>query len=324
MTNNNDNKSMTTLFGKFITEQFKFIVPATPEELEAFIEEHFNSDYNLHIQNELADKGQYSKEEMEYINKVIDEAVEDFGYDLVKGKSFNERMELFIYLEAKRIGNDLIELCHKQRENQVEPVAPTDEEKRNFIVDKILNKYRGRDAVFRDLFAIPIAKHSPATFYVSGEGFENHEVQDDMDALFGINDNQHKTMAGVIVKEAIDKHQARFGKSQHDNYLFLEVEREEVFRQIGIRDKTIAELTRKSDCDAKMIAELKKQLKDYKDNGYDEEELQEQLKEKEEEVLDGLYCGGEWSYKWQEIVDEGRCDVLREIKEWATDKILDC
>ena len=324
MTNNNDNKSMTTLFGKFITEQFKFIVPATPEELEAFIEEHFNSDYNLHIQNELADKGQYSKEEMEYINKVIDEAVDELGYDLVKGKSFNERMELFIYLEAKRIGNDLIELCHTQSEVWIMPTKATDEEKRNFIVDKIVNKYRGCDAVFRDLFAIPIAKHSPATFYVSGEGFENHEVQDDMDALFGINDNQHKTRAGVIVKEAIDKHQARFGKSQHDNYLFLEVEREEVFRQIGVRDKTIAELTRTSDCDAKMIAELKKQLKDYKDNGYDEEELQEQLQAKEEEVLDGVCCGGEWSDKWQEIVDEGRCDVLREIKEWATDKILDC
>jgi len=89
MTNNNDNKSMTTLFGNFITEQFKFIVPATPEELEAFIEEHFNSENNLHIQNELEGKGEYSKEEMEYINKVIDEAVDEFGYDLVKGKSFS-------------------------------------------------------------------------------------------------------------------------------------------------------------------------------------------------------------------------------------------
>ena len=324
MTNNNDNKSMTTLFGNFITEQFKFIVPATPEELEAFIEEHFNSENNLHIQNELEGKAEYSKEEMEYINKVIDEAVDELGYDLVKGGRKMSLMELFIYLEAKRIGKDLIELCHTQRELWMMPTKATDEEKRNFIVDKILNKYRGRDAVFRDLFAIPIAKHSPATFYVSGEGFENHEVQDDMDALFGINDNQHKTRAGVIVKEAIDKHQARFGKSQHDNYLFLEVEREEVFRQIGLRDKTIAELTRTSDCDAKMIAELKKQLKDYKDNGYDEEELQEQLEAKEEEVLDGVCCGGEWSDKWQEIVDEGRCDVLREMKEWATDKILDC
>ena len=95
MTSNNDNKSMTTLFGNFITEQFKFIVPATPEELEAFIEEHFNSENNLHIQNELEGKGEYSKEEMEYINKVIDEAVDEFGYDLVKGKSFNQRMELF-------------------------------------------------------------------------------------------------------------------------------------------------------------------------------------------------------------------------------------
>jgi len=298
--NNNDNKSQMPLFSQFITDQFKLIVPVTPDELEAFIEEHFNN-YNDDIRTMIKNKEQYSKEETEYFNNVIDEAVDEFGYDLIKGKNFVERMELFVYLEAKEQGRKLIAI-HEHNILMPEPPDATEEEIRNHIIKLIVDKHRGHEAVFRDLFAIPAAKHSPATFYVSGEGFENGEVSDDMDALFGITDTKHKDTATLIVKEAIEKHHARFGKSQHDNYLFLEVEREELLRQLRSRDK--------------QIAFLHKKLKDYEDNSYNEEQMEEKLEEKEKQVLDGLYCGGEFDETFREIINEGRGEVYYEMGLW--------
>ena len=307
--NKNDNKSQMPLFSKFITEQFHKVVPCDEDELEAFIEEHFNN-YNDDIRTMINAKEQYSKEETEHFNNVIDEAVDDFGYELIKGKNFVERMELFIYLEAKEQGRKLIAI-HEHNRLELGSAfshAPpaTEEEINNYIIKLIVDKHRGCDAVFRDLFAIPAAKHSPATFYVSGEGFENDEVSDDMDALFGITETTHKDRATAIVKEAIAKHHARFGKSQHDNYLFLEVEREEMFRQLAIRDKE--------------IADLKKKLKDYEDNSYNEEQMDEKLEEKEEEVLEGLYCGGEFDEKYCEIINEGRGEVYYEMGLWLKHK----
>ena len=289
--NKNENKTQMPLFAQFITEQFKLIVPATPDQLEEFIEYHFNN-YNGDIRNIINAKEQYSKKETLRFNDVIDEAVDEFGYDLVKGKNFVERMELFIYLEAKEQGRKLIAI------HELKQSGATAEEIRNHIIKLIVDKHRGCDAVFRDLFAIPAAKHSPATFYVSGEGFENGEVSDDMDALFGITDTTHKETASLIVKLAIAEHHARFGKSQHDNYQFLEVEREEMFRQLAIRDKE--------------IADLKKKL----DDCYNEEQMEEKLEEKEMLVLEELYCGGEFDEKYCEIIYEGKSEVFRDMGNW--------
>ena len=293
--NKNDNKSQMPLFSQFITEQFHKVVPCDEDELEAFIEEHFNN-YNDDIRTMINAKEQYSKEETQHFNNVIDEAVDEFGYDLIKGKDFTERMELFVYLEAKEQGRKLIAI------KELKQSGATAEEIRNHIIKLIVDKHRGCDAVFRDLFAIPAAKHSPATFYVSGEGFENGEVSDDMDALFGITDTDHKETATCIVKLAIAEHHARFGKSQHDNYLFLEVEREEMFRQLANRDK--------------QIAFLHKKLKDYQDNSYNEEQMDEKLEEKEQQVLEGLYCGGEFDEKYCELIDEGKSEVYDNLGNW--------
>ena len=336
--NKNDNKSQMPLFSKFITEQFHKVVPCDEDELEAFIEEHFNN-YNDDIRTMINAKEQYSKEETQHFNNVIDEAVDEFGYDLIKGKDFTERMELFVYLEAKEQGRKLIAI------KELKQSGATAEEIRNHIIKLIVDKHRGCDAVFRDLFAIPAAKHSPATFYVSGEGFENGEVSDDMDALFGITDTDHKETATCIVKLAIAEHHARFGKSQHDNYLFLEVEREEMFRQLAIRDKEILQLKHIHDVpsaeldealkaslaqreeidgvvrkrvedDKKEIADLKKKLKHYEDNYYNEEQMDEKLEEKEQEVLEGLYCGGEFDEKYCELIDEGKSEVYDNLGNW--------
>ena len=208
-------------------------------------------------------------------------------------------MELFVYLEAKEQGRRLIAI---NEQNKLEPPPATEEEINNYIIKLIVDKHRGCDAVFRDLFAIPAAKHSPATFYVSGEGFENGEVSDNMDALFGLYETTHKDRATLIVKEAIAKHHARFGKSQHDNYLFLEVEREEMFRQLAIRDKE--------------IADLKEQL----DDCYNEEQMEEKLEEKEMLVLEELYCGGEFDEKYCEIINEGKSEVFRDMGNWLKHK----
>ena len=52
--NKNENKTQMPLFAQFITEQFKLIVPATPDQLEEFIEYHFNN-YNGDIRNIIMD-----------------------------------------------------------------------------------------------------------------------------------------------------------------------------------------------------------------------------------------------------------------------------
>jgi len=86
------------------------------------------------------------------------------------------------------------------------------------------------------------------------------------------------------------------------------------------RDKEIGELIRKRAIDAEIIALLKEQLKDYKQNGADAEELDEMLQAREEEVLEAVCSGGEQEDRWQEIIDEGREQVFDEVKEWADKK----
>ena len=86
------------------------------------------------------------------------------------------------------------------------------------------------------------------------------------------------------------------------------------------RDKEIGELIRKRAIDAQIIALLKEQLKDYKKNGANAEELDEMLQAREEEVLEAVCSGGEQEDRWQEIIDEGREQVFDEVKEWADKK----
>ena len=86
------------------------------------------------------------------------------------------------------------------------------------------------------------------------------------------------------------------------------------------RDKEIGELIRKRATDAKIIALLKEQLKDYKQNGADAEELDELLQAREEEAVEAVCCGGDQEDRWQEIIDEGREQVFDEVKEWLNKK----
>jgi len=312
MTSNKQNNTMTnnatekewTLYRKFILLQFAKHVPEEglrmdDDDMNEFVDKIFNN-YNQDVRDEVEAKGEYSKDEMEYYNKVMDEAVDEFGYDLIKGKNHTEKMELFIYLEAKDVCRELYE--RQLKKDQYVASGQQEQDHRKLIVDKIKDKFRDCDACFRELFSVPEAEHTTETFYVSGEGFENGEVSDDMDALFGINDTPHKDLANKIVKEAIDKYHARFGKQIYDKYEYLVKEREEFVRKAKVTDE--------------LITELKRQLKDYKDNSYDAEEMEEKLEEREREILDELREGGEFDEQYCEIILEGRRQILDALMEF--------
>ncbi len=303
MTNNATEKEWT-LYRRFILLQFAKHVPEEglrmdDDDMNQFVDEIFNN-YNQDVRDEVENKGEYSKDEMEYYNKVMDEAVDEFGYDLIKGKNHTEKMELFIYLEAKEVCRELYERQLKQ--DQYVASGQQERDHRNLIICKIKDKFRDCDACFGKLFSVPEAEHTTETFYVGGEGFENGEVQYDMDALFGLNDTPHKDLASEIVKDAIDKYHARFGKDIYDKYHYLVKERNELVRKAKVTDE--------------LIAELKKQLKDYHDNSYNGDEMEEKLEEREEEILDGLYVGGEFDEKYCEIILEGRREILDALMEF--------
>jgi len=299
MTNNATLKEWT-LYRKFILNQFAKHVPEEglrmdDDDMDEFVNRVFNN-YNQDVRDEVEAKGEYSKDEMEYYNKVMDEAVDEFGYDLIKGKNHTEKMELFIYLEAKRLAEETYEKAFE--DEQYVASGQQKQDQRKLIVDEI----KRRDPCFGRLFYVPEAEHTTETFYASGEGFEGHEVQWDMDELFRDDDTPSRDLADEIVKDAIDKYHARFGKDIYEKYEYLVKER--------------SEFVRKAKCANELTAELKKQLKDYKDNSYNEEEMEEKLQEREEEVLDGLCAGGEFDEKYCDIILEGRREILEALNDF--------
>ena len=296
-----------TLYRKFILKQFAKNVPdeglrMNEDDMDEFTNRVFNT-YNQDVRDEVQSKEQYTKDEMEYYEKVMDEAMEEFGYELIKGKNHTEKMELFIYLEAKKI---CMELYERQLKIQAPPTEEEQqkhkEDQKKLIIQYIVDKHRDVDACFRELFINP--------FNINAMDFDEDEVIVDIDSLFGMNDNPFKDAATLVINDAIKKHYERFGKTQQDRYEYLLKERKE--------------LTRKRDGDARIIAELKKQLQDYKDNGCNEEELEDKLNEKEEEVLEGLYSGGEFDEKYYEILKEGKDEVYYELRMWAKRGEEDC
>ena len=299
MTNNATLREWT-LYRKFILNQFAKNVPdeglrMDEDDMDEFTNRIFNN-YNQDVRDEVQAKEEYAKDEMEYYNKVMDEAIDEFGYELIKGKNHTEKMELFIYLEAKQI-------CMELYERQLKIEAPQTEEQKQkhkedqkeLIIQYIVDKHREVDACFRELFT--------DLFDVAPMRFDENEVSDDIDGLFGKNENPFKDAARIVINDAIKKHYERFGKTVCSQHEYLLKERKE--------------LIRKRDCDARIIAELTDQLNDYKENGCNEEELLEKLQEKEEEVLEGLYSGGEFDEKYYEIHNEGRSEVYYELGRWT-------
>ena len=304
---NNATEPARQLYRKFILNQFALNVPEgglrmDEDDMDEFTNRIFNN-YNQDVRDEVQSKEQYSKEEMEYYNKVMDEAIDEFGYDLIKGKNHTEKMELFIYLEAKQI---CMELYERQLKIDAPPTAEEQqkhkEDQKELIIQYIVDKHRDVDACFRELFI--------TLFNINPMRFDENEVSDDIDGLFGKNENPFKDAATIVINDAIKKHYERFGKTVCSQHEYLIKERKELFR--------------KRDGDARIIAELTKQLNEYKENGCNEEELEEKLEEKEQEVLDGLYSGGEFDEKYYEIIKEGKDEVYYELRMWAKRGEEDC
>ena len=289
-----------TLYRKFILNQFAKNVPEeglrmNEDDMEEFTNRVFNT-YNQDVRDEVQSKEEYTKDEMEYYEKVMDEAMDEFGYELIKGKNHTEKMELFIYLEAKKI---CMELYERQLKIQAPPTEEEQqkhkEDQKKLIIQYIVDKHREVDACFRELFTM--------LFDVNPMRFDEDEVAQDIDGLFGKNENPFKDAARIVINDAIKKHYERFGKTVCSQHEYLIKERKELFR--------------KRDGDARIIAELKKQLNEYKENGCNEEELLEQLQEKEQEVLNELYAGGEFDEKYYEILNEGKGEVYYELGRWT-------
>ena len=125
MTNNNDN-AMNTLFGDLILKLFRDngayeihdFGDATDVLIEAMTEEVFNN-YNPEVRMAVEAKEVWTTDEFGQINTVLSEAVEEFGYDLIKDKDFIQRIELYVYLQAKEMGIELAEeIKTKQAERQ--------------------------------------------------------------------------------------------------------------------------------------------------------------------------------------------------------------
>ena len=296
-----------TLYRKFILNQFALNVPEEglsmdEDDMEEFTNRIFNT-YNQDVRDEVQSKEEYTKDEMEYYEKVMDEAMDEFGYELIKGKNHTEKMELFIYLEAKKI---CMELYERQLKIQAPPTEEEQqkhkEDQKKLIIQYIVDKHRDVDACFRELFI--------TLFNINPMRFDENEVSDDIDGLFGKNENPFKDAARIVINDAIKKHYERFGKTVCSQHEYMLKERKE--------------LIRKRDCDARIIAELTDQLNDYKENGCNEEELLEQLQEKEQEVLDGMYSGGEFDDKYFEIIKEGKDEVYYELRMWAKRGEEDC
>jgi hypothetical protein len=289
-----------TLYRKFILYQFAKNVPdeglrMNEDDMDEFVNRIFNT-YNQDVRDEVQAKEEYTKEEMEHYNNVMDEAMDEFGYELIKGKNHTEKMELFIYLEAKKI---CVELYERQLKIEAPPTAEEQqkhkEDQKKLIIQYIVDKHRDVDACFRELFI--------TLFNINPMRFDENEVSDDIDGLFGKNENPFKDAATIVINDAIKKHYERFGKTVCSQHEYLIKERKE--------------LIRKRDCDARIIAELTDQLNDYKENGCNEEEMEEKLQEKEQEVLEGLYSGGEFDEKYYEIIKQGKEEVYYELRMWA-------
>ena len=117
---------MTTLFGDLILKLFRDngayeihdFGDATDVLIEVMTEEVFNN-YNPEVRMAVEAKEVWTTDEFGQINTVLAEAVDEFGYDLIKDKDFIQRIELYVYLQAKEMGIELAEeLKTKQEERQ--------------------------------------------------------------------------------------------------------------------------------------------------------------------------------------------------------------
>ena len=102
-------KKSTTLFHELIINEAQChdtLLEFKHADEESFLEDVeacFNT-YNQDIRDAIFKKDSYSQRELKYYNEIVAEAIGDFGFEnILAEKDLTEQMELFIYLEAKRL-----------------------------------------------------------------------------------------------------------------------------------------------------------------------------------------------------------------------------
>ena len=124
--NINNKENMHPLFGCLILKLFREHGAyntydgecATEEIINDIAEDVFNNNNSV-IRLAIEAKKVWTTDEVCQFNTVLSECVDEFGYDMIKDKDFVQRIELYVYLQAKEMGNKLVEefVAYKKNHN---------------------------------------------------------------------------------------------------------------------------------------------------------------------------------------------------------------
>ena len=130
----------TTLFHKLIINEAEVhdsLLEFKHTDEEGFladVESVYNT-YKQDIRDAICKKDTYSQRELKYYNTIMAEAIGDFGFQNILGeKDLTEQMEVYIYLEAKRLLTELREEyiymrdTHLQKKNDIKNATNNREE----------------------------------------------------------------------------------------------------------------------------------------------------------------------------------------------------
>jgi len=288
MTNNDNNENaMTTLFGDLILKLFREngaykihdFGDATVEIIEVMTEEVFNNNNSV-IRLAIEAKEVWTTDEVGQFNTVLAEAVEEFGYDLIKDKDFIQRIELYVYLQAKEMGIELVEeLKTKQEEEEQEEevnIEKLQEENKeltnynNILKVKLTEKLTN---IWDNSVGVQIEKVTE----------ENEELKRKLE----LSDKLIKILKKEVmpIQEAIAEHEADLQQIHQEE---MDTIKQELFEKYQEEEcEKIEDLTQNYN---EQISDLNKVLESYEqDGGAGQEYIKEILREElEAELTDDL------------------------------------
>tara|TARA_R110001592_G_scaffold46459_3_gene147908 strand:+ start:143 stop:1171 length:1029 start_codon:yes stop_codon:yes gene_type:complete len=322
MTNNNDN-AMNTLFGDLILKLFRDngayeihdFGDATDVLIEVMTEEVFNN-YNPEVRMAVEAKEVWTTDEFGQFNTVLAEAVDEFGYDLIKDKDFIQRIELYVYLQAKEMGIELAEeLKTKQEERQpikVEVRQPIKMEQRTTEVmelqhsnDKLNNHINMLEAKLRDerkesskqaheldeankksLRLVEVLKEN---FKKETECYKDHIIKmegDIKELKFKLDrsDELIKILKKEVmpIQEAIAEHEADLQQLHQEE---MDTVKQELYEKYQEEEgEKIEDLTQNYN---EQISDLKEELESYEEDGSSWERIRDEMRDEVEKEMIG-------------------------------------
>ena len=277
---------MTTLFGDLILKLFRDngayeihdFGDATDVLIEVMTEEVFNN-YNPEVRMAVEAKEVWTTDEFWQINTVLAEGVDEFGYDLIKDKDFIQRIELYVYLQAKEMGIELAEeLKTKQEERQAEVRQPIKVEQRTTEVSeldlehtnhKLKNHINGLERKLRN-----------ERLESSKQAHGLHEENKELKRKLKISDELIKELKkqAIPIQEALNEHEADLQQLHQEEMDTLKEKYEEE------EGEKIEDLTQHYN---EKISDLKDELESYEEDGCGWENIRDTLREEIEEELTG-------------------------------------